>query len=59
MSPLYFVTEIENIDQAKKIKSELDDKIVELETMNRLMIGRELKMADLKEEIEALKKKLL
>lgn len=37
---------------------ELQQKIEEMGTMNRMMIGRELKMIDLKKEKEELKNKL-
>jgi nitrate/nitrite-specific signal transduction histidine kinase len=37
---------------------ELSKKATELETMNQLMVGRELKMTELKQEIQALKEKL-
>lgn len=38
--------------------AELENKLVEVENMNRLMAGRELKMVELKKEIEDLKNKL-
>ena len=38
---------------------ELQHKIEEMETMNRMMIGRELKMIELKKENEELKSKLI
>lgn len=43
-----------------KIKSstkELRSQVIQLEKMNKTMVGREVKMAELKKEIEALKKK--
>ncbi|MBI2013415.1 MAG: PAS domain S-box protein [Candidatus Colwellbacteria bacterium] len=43
--------------QVKERTQELQEKINELETMNKLMIGRELKMIKLKEELEKLKNK--
>jgi hypothetical protein len=42
----------------KERTKELQEKIIELEKMNKLMIGRELKMVELKKEIEGLKKEL-
>ncbi len=47
----------ENLDeQVKERTKELNQKIGDLERMNKLMINRELKMAELKKEIEELKK---
>ncbi|MDP3093786.1 MAG: hypothetical protein Q8N16_03410 [bacterium] len=49
----------ESLDQQVKEKTEkLEDKIEELERFNKLVIGRELKMVELKEEIESLKTEL-
>nr|MBI5455499.1 PAS domain S-box protein [Candidatus Levybacteria bacterium] len=45
------------ITQIKKTEEELVNKNQELEKMNRLMIGRELKMVELKKQIERLKNK--
>jgi two-component system, cell cycle sensor histidine kinase and response regulator CckA len=47
--PLYFVTEIENIDKRKKDQDTL-------EKLNQMMVGRELEMIKLKKEIAELKK---
>jgi PAS domain-containing protein len=38
-------------------RKELDDRVEELQVANRNMVGRELKMIELKKEIERLKKK--
>ena len=49
-----------NIDLEKKIKErteELETKNIELLRINRLFVGRELRMKELKEEVEKLKKK--
>ncbi len=44
------------ITEHKKTQEELQKRADELEKMNRLMVGRELKMAEMKKEIERLKK---
>ena len=55
--PLYFVSQIENITEKKKIELDLKEKIKEMEKLNNTMIGRELKMVELEEEINNLKTK--
>jgi len=40
----------------KERTKELTDKLKELESLNKVMVGRELKMMELKKEIESLKK---
>jgi methyl-accepting chemotaxis protein len=49
----------ENLDgQVKQRTKELREKVRELERFNRLAVGRELKMIELKKEIERLKEEL-
>lgn len=45
-------------DKIKEKTQELEEKIEELEKFNRLAIGREINMIDLKEENRELKKQL-
>lgn len=48
-----------NLDEKVKERTkELQERVEELEKFHRLTVGRELKMFELKEEIEGLKKKL-
>jgi len=48
---------MQDITKRKKIEEGIKEKIAELEKMNKLMVGRELKMTELKEEIKELEKK--
>lgn len=49
---------IRDITERQEAEKKTKESLVELEKMNKLMIGRELKMMELKKEIEKLKKKL-
>ena len=49
----------ENLElQVNKRTTELQDKVHELENMNRLMVGRELRMVDIKEKLNRTEKEL-
>jgi len=53
------VVEREKVEEAlRQSASDLEKKNAELERMNRLFVGRELRMAELKERIEELEKKI-
>jgi PAS domain S-box-containing protein len=45
-----------DVTEQKKVQNELKEKLDELEKMNKLMVGRELKMIEIKEQLESLKK---
>lgn len=47
-----------DITERQKAEEALKSRAVELESINKAMIGRELKMVELKEEVERLKKQL-
>lgn len=54
--PLYFVVHTEDITERKRAEEKLNEKIKELERMNQIMINREMKIIELKKEVEDLKK---
>ena len=52
-----FATIFEDITERKQAEEKVREKFAEIERMNSLMIGRELKMEELRQEIERLKGK--
>lgn len=48
---------IRDISKQKKAEVDLESKVKELEDVNKIMIGREVKMAELKKEVEFLRKR--
>ena len=53
--PIRMVGSIIDIDARKNIGFELQQKVDQLTQLNDLMVGRELKMTELKEELQKLK----
>ncbi len=54
--PIRMVGSLIDIDDRKKAELQLEDKLEELTKLNEAMVGREIKMIELKKEIENLKK---
>ena len=54
--PMAMVSIVKDVTKRKKAENALKEKVEELERINKLMIGRELKMIELKREIARLKK---
>jgi PAS domain S-box-containing protein len=52
--PLYFITSLTNITERKQAEAAVLEKANALERFNNLMVGRELRMIELKQEINAL-----
>lgn len=52
--PVHFVSQVVDITKIKKSETEKDTKASNLEKLNNLMIGRELKMVELKNKIKNL-----
>jgi PAS domain S-box-containing protein len=54
-NPIYLVGISEDITEATHQSEKLEEKMKELEEINKLMVNRELKMVELKNEIQRLK----
>lgn len=54
----YFLGMVEDITERKRTEAERETQMKELKDMNNLMVNREMKMVELKKEIEELKKKV-
>lgn len=55
--PSVFIA-VSNLNRAKKIEKQMEEKVKELERFNRLATGRELRMVELKRDKKKLKKKI-
>jgi len=55
--PLFFLPVIQDITQRKEIEMNLNKTVLEIKQMNDLMVGREVRMTELKNEINELLKK--
>lgn len=55
---ILFICVLRDITYKKQIEDELKKRVYELEQINRLMVGRELKMIELKREVNSLLKQL-
>ena len=49
---------IRDISGRKRLENELRDKLDEIERFNKLMVGREIKMGEMKQEMQVLKERL-
>lgn len=60
--PIYdqnlMISTVQDVTARKKLEKEVSQKLEELEKMNKLMVGRELNMVDLKQKISKLEKKI-
>jgi len=56
--PMAMVSIIKDVTKRKKAENALKEKVQELERINKLMVGRELRMIELKQEISKLKREI-
>lgn len=56
--PMYFISQIQDISSRTEVEDKVRQQLDEMERMNQLMVGRELRMVELKEEIKSLREQL-
>jgi hypothetical protein len=54
---IFLLVTTRDISKQKEVEKELRKKVLDLEELNNVMVGRELKMLELKEQIDRLSKK--
>ncbi|MBI5468612.1 MAG: PAS domain S-box protein, partial [Deltaproteobacteria bacterium] len=50
-----FIGVIRDVTQRRRLENELEQRLAEMERMNKVMVGRELKMEELRQEIRRLR----
>lgn len=50
-----FTSVVRDISERKKLEDELRQKLVEMERINKIMVGREIRMQEMRDEIKALR----
>jgi PAS domain S-box-containing protein len=57
-NPSAFIATVRDVTERRKMQDDLEKRTKDLEKLNKLMIGRELKMAKMKEELSGSKQKI-
>lgn len=56
--PMFFISYVQDISSAKKNIFDMENQLAELKRINSLMVGREIKMMELKNKIKELENKI-